>query len=122
MYFREVTHTLKVNDFDYVIVDTDVGGDDCQALVALFHFCQKHNKKLLGVSCCNGNAVIDDVVTNVLITQAVCNVSYPVYKGNDNSIAGDNLKDYYFGKDGFGQRQAHYLEKLGEKVDRSLVQ
>ena len=65
--------------------------------------------------------MIEDVVTNVLITQAICGTSYPVYKGNDNSIAGDNLKDFYFGQDGFGSRQKHYLEKLGDKVDRSLV-
>lgn len=37
-------------------------------------------------------------------------------------MGGENLKDFYFGKDGFGNRQAHYLEKLGDKIDRSLVQ
>lgn len=39
MYFRDVEHAFKAADFDYVIVDTDVGGDDCQALVTLFHLC-----------------------------------------------------------------------------------
>lgn len=121
MYFRDRFQELKLEKFDYVIVDTDVGGDDCQALIALFHYCKLENKKLLGISCCNGNAVIEDVVTNVLITQAICGENYPVYKGNDNSIGGQNLKDYYFGEDGFGGRQKKYVEELGEKIDRSLV-
>ena len=102
MYFRDRSNPLKVEDFDFVIVDTDVGGDDCQALVLLFHLCKKYSKTLLGITSCNGNAVISDVVTNILITQSICGVSYPVYKGNDSAISGDNIKDHFFGTDGFG--------------------
>ena len=122
MFFRHKKDILKVEDFEYLIVDTDVGGDDCQALVLLFNLCQKYGKRLLGITCCNGNAMIKDVVTNVLITQAVCGVSYSVYKGNDNSISGESIKDYFFGLDRFGTRQAKYVAELGDKVDRSLVQ
>ena len=88
-----------------MIIDTDVGGDDSQALITLFHLCQKYNKTLLGITTINGNAVIQDVIKNTLITQALCNTKFPVYPGNDYSLGGENIKDFYFGKDGLGMKQ-----------------
>ena len=84
------------------------------------YFVKKQGKTLLGITCSDGNAFIADVVKNVLIVQAICGSSYPVYIGNDSSIAGETLKDYFFGKDGLGETQQHFLEKL--KINESLVQ
>lgn len=41
MFFRERNDNYKINDFKYVIIDTDGGGDDCQALIALDYFIKK---------------------------------------------------------------------------------
>lgn len=57
----------------------------------------------------DGNAFLSEVVTNVLVVQAVCKSSYPVYVGAAESIAGETLKDNFFGKDGFGGMQKEYL-------------
>lgn len=105
---REAEHQHERKDFEYVIVDTDVGGDDAQALITLIHMCKKYNKKLLGITVINGNAVIEDVIKNTLITLALCDEKCPIYPGPDSSICGENHKDYYFGKDGLGMRQAKY--------------
>lgn len=88
MYIRQRNDTLKVNDFKYFIVDTDCGGDDSQALIVADYFARTTNKTLLGITCCNGNAFIADVATNVLIVQALCGSNYPVYLGNDYSMGG----------------------------------
>ena len=119
---RDVEHQHSRKDFKYVIIDTDPGGDDCQALVTLFHMCKKYKKTLLGITVINGNAMIKDVTKNALITQAICNEKYPIYAGNDNSMNGENQKDFYFGKDGLGERQEMYINKLGDKIDESLIQ
>lgn len=50
--------------------------------------CKKYNKKLLGITLINGNAVIKDVIQNTLITQAVCDTHYPIYAGIDSSLSG----------------------------------
>lgn len=71
-----------------MIIDTDCGGDDAQALVLLDHYVRKYNKVLLGITCCDGNAFISDVIKNVLIVQSICGSSYPIYPGIDSSIAG----------------------------------
>lgn len=45
--------------------------------------------------------------------------------GIDYNLAGENIKDYFFGKDGLGLKQEHYLEqlKLSKNIyDHSLVQ
>lgn len=71
-----------------MIIDTDGGSDDCQALVALDYYIKKSGKKLLGISCSDGNAYLRQVLMNVLVTQAVCKSSYPIYPGIETSMAG----------------------------------
>lgn len=58
MYLRQRKDTLKVNDFKYVIIDTDCGGDDAQALVLIDYLVKKHGKTLLGITCVDGNAAL----------------------------------------------------------------
>jgi inosine-uridine nucleoside N-ribohydrolase len=71
---QETTKTdiYKANNFKYVILDNDGGGDDCQAIVVLDYYIRKLGKVLLGITCCDGNTFIDNVALNVLITQKVC--------------------------------------------------
>jgi inosine-uridine nucleoside N-ribohydrolase len=119
MKIRNRNEKYRHNEFKYVIIDTDGGGDDCQALIALDYFIKKTGKVLLGISCTSGNTSVDDVVRNVLITQKICGSSYPVYVGNNFSLFGDSLKDYFFGEDGLGENQSYYLDKLQISKDYS---
>lgn len=88
MMYRERNDICKVKDFKYVIIDTDGGGDDCQALILLDHYARKYHKKILGITVVDGNALLENVVTNVLITQAIMGTDYPVYKGSNCSLHG----------------------------------
>lgn len=72
MYALERNDQCKVNDFKYLIIDTDCGGDDAQALILLDHYVRKYNKVLLGITCADGNASIADVINNILIVQSIC--------------------------------------------------
>jgi inosine-uridine nucleoside N-ribohydrolase len=56
-----------------VIIDNDGGCDDCQAIVVLDYYIKKLGKTLLGITCCNGNTDLKNVVFNSLICQKVCN-------------------------------------------------
>ena len=51
----------------FVIIDTDAGGDDAQAIVLAIAEAKRTNKTILGITCVDGNAFIDDVAKNVLI-------------------------------------------------------
>jgi hypothetical protein len=45
--------SAKIKPFKYLIVNTDCGGDDCQALILLlFSYIKRYNKILLGIKCC----------------------------------------------------------------------
>ena len=64
---------------------------------------------MLGITSVDGNAFVEDVVTNILITEAVCGEKYPVFAGASCSMMGENKKDYYFQEDGLGMKQKEYL-------------
>lgn len=88
MIYYEHRDSYTPKDFKYVIIDTDAGCDDSHALILLDYFIKKTGKTLLGICCGDGNAPVQVVVKNVLITQAICNSSYPVYVGPSGNIAG----------------------------------
>jgi inosine-uridine nucleoside N-ribohydrolase len=88
MYVLQKNDPLNIKDFKYVIIDTDCGGDDAQALILIDYYVRKQQKTLLGITCCDGNASIDDVIKNILIVQSVCGSNYPIYPGIESSIAG----------------------------------
>jgi inosine-uridine nucleoside N-ribohydrolase len=81
MQLRKYHHQMKSVPSKYLIIDTDAGADDAQALVVAFHLAKKYSKTLLGITTINGNTSVDNVVKNVLITQAICGTKYPVFKG-----------------------------------------
>ena len=53
----------------HVIIDTDGGPDDVLALMLAFHAHHKGLINILAVNGVYGNAVVDKVVKNILLTQ-----------------------------------------------------
>jgi inosine-uridine nucleoside N-ribohydrolase len=92
-----------------VILDTDIGGDDAQALIYAIHEAKKTNRKIIGITCVNGNTTVENVARNAVIVQALCNTDIPIYLGTysynigcESSMIGNMEKDFYFSKDGLG--------------------
>lgn len=44
-----------------MIIDTDGGGDDCQAILLLDYLIKKQGKTLLGIVCTSGNVTVKDI-------------------------------------------------------------
>ncbi len=66
-----------------MIIDTDAGGDDAQAIMLAISEARKTNKIILGITCIDGNAHIDDVARNVLITTTISGADdIPIFKGS----------------------------------------
>lgn len=42
----------------YVIIDTDIGGDDAQALIYAIGQAKKTGRKIIGITCINGNTFV----------------------------------------------------------------
>ena len=73
--------SYKFPDCPYIIIDTDAGGDDAQAILYAVSEAKKKNKTILGITCIDGNASVENVAVNVLITLTVAEASIPIYKG-----------------------------------------
>lgn len=52
-----------------MIVDTDCGIDDAQAIMLAL---SSSNVRILGITCCFGNTDVDNVCQNVLRVLSVC--------------------------------------------------
>jgi hypothetical protein len=71
-YYKQIMSRSKYTDMreprleqaKKVIIDTDPGGDDAQALVLAFHMAKKLGIDILGVTTVAGNAVLEQVVLN----------------------------------------------------------
>lgn len=122
MNLRGHHDTISVTESKFLIIDTDAGGDDAQALILAFHLAKKYKKTILGITAINGNTTVGNIVKNILITMAICGDKYPVFKGSTKSMMKDYKKDFFFSEDGLGGKQAEYLETLGDKIDYALVQ
>ncbi|XP_046735091.1 probable uridine nucleosidase 2 [Diprion similis] len=87
-----------------LLIDTDAGGDDAVAIImATESENLKEGPKVVGITCVNGNAYVDNVALNVLkILKTVNRLDIPVYKGASHPLLLPDKKDYYFGQDGFG--------------------
>ncbi len=77
---------LTLPDCPYIIIDTDAGGDDSQAIILAIHEAKRTGKKIIGITCIDGNATLDDVAINVLICISLCGENIPVYKGKPGVI------------------------------------
>lgn len=47
-----------------IILDTDPGGDDAQAIILSYHLAKKFKSEILGITTIAGNGTLDDVVLN----------------------------------------------------------
>ena len=61
-----------------IIFDTDIGCDDCLALIPLL---LDDNIDILGITCVRGNLDVDDVCLNALKVCALLDREIPVYRG-----------------------------------------
>ncbi|XP_043104300.1 inosine-uridine preferring nucleoside hydrolase-like [Puntigrus tetrazona] len=84
-----------------LLVDVDCGVDDAQAIMMAL---AAPGVKILGITCVQGNTIVDNVCKNVLRVLKVCKrLEIPVFRGAPKALleqiisAGD-----YYGKDGLG--------------------
>jgi len=77
---------FTIPDCKYVIIDTDAGGDDSQAIILAINEAKRTGKIILGITCVDGNASLDDVAINALICVCLCDAKIPVLKGTFNFI------------------------------------
>ncbi|XP_028300229.1 probable uridine nucleosidase 2 [Gouania willdenowi] len=84
-----------------VIIDTDCGIDDAQAIMMAL---AAPGIKVLGITCVFGNATVENVCQNVLKVLSVCErTEIPVFRGSAGPLVGASysLSDH-FGSDGLG--------------------
>jgi len=79
--WKYTQNEFKMPCCKYVIIDTDAGGDDAQCILLALAEAKRTNKTILGITCVNGNATVQDVAVNVLITLTIADSKIPVYKG-----------------------------------------
>ncbi|XP_019936435.2 inosine-uridine preferring nucleoside hydrolase [Paralichthys olivaceus] len=98
-----------------VIIDTDCGIDDAQAIILAL---AAPNIQILGVTCVFGNTAVDNVCQNVLKVLSVCErEEIPVFRGSGSPLVGDvALCSDHFGSDGLGDviedRDPRWEEKI----------
>ena len=63
---------LKLPNCKYVLIDTDAGGDDCQAIILAIREAKRTGKTIVGITCVDGNAYVKHVAINVAIAVSLC--------------------------------------------------
>lgn len=98
-----------------VIIDTDCGIDDAQAIMMAL---AAPSMEVLGVTCVFGNAAVENVCQNVLRVLSVCErEGIPVFRGSGGPLVGADLPvSDHFGSDGLGDvikdRDPQWEEKI----------
>ena len=70
-----------------VIIDTDCGVDDAQAILMALSKEFSERVEIIGITCCSGNVLVDQVMVNVLKVLTVAErLDIPVYKGTSKPI------------------------------------
>ncbi|KAG6925473.1 inosine-uridine preferring nucleoside hydrolase-like [Chelydra serpentina] len=84
-----------------LLIDVDCGVDDAQAIMMAL---ASPGVEILGITCCYGNTLLENVCKNVLRVLQVCNrLEIPVYQGASASLLGGPVEGaLYHGKDGLG--------------------
>ncbi|XP_076004718.1 nucleoside hydrolase [Genypterus blacodes] len=100
-----------------VIIDTDCGIDDAQALMMAL---AAPNIQILGITCVFGNAAVENVCQNVLRVLSVCErQQIPVFKGSGVSLIGVSKPfSDHFGTDGLGDVIKDKDPQWKEKIQR----
>lgn len=100
-----------------VIIDTDCGIDDAQAIMMAL---AAPNIQVVGITCVYGNAAVENVCQNVLRVLSVCErEEIPVFRGASSPLvgAGSSPTDH-FGTDGFGDVIKDKDPEWEEKIQR----
>ncbi len=58
MQFRNEKRESLTKPCDYIIIDTDVGGDDAQALLYAINQAKITKQTIVGITCINGNTFL----------------------------------------------------------------
>lgn len=66
-----------------MLIDTDAGGDDCQAIILAINEARRTGKVIVGITCVDGNAYVKDVAINVAISVSLCQADIPIYLGKN---------------------------------------
>ncbi|KAF1386219.1 hypothetical protein PFLUV_G00115890 [Perca fluviatilis] len=84
-----------------VIIDTDCGIDDAQAIMMAL---AAPHIQVVGITCVFGNAAVENVCQNVLRVLSVCErEGIPVFRGSGGPLVGaTNPVSDHFGTDGLG--------------------
>ena len=83
------------NGKEKVVIDTDCGVDDAQALLMCLSKEFSDRVEVIGITCCSGNVLVGQVLINVLKVLTVAErLDIPVYKGASKPI----LRKYLFCK------------------------
>ncbi|XP_028396689.1 uncharacterized protein LOC114520585 [Dendronephthya gigantea] len=87
-----------------VIIDTDCGVDDAQAILITLSKEFSDRIDVVGITCCSGNVLVDQVVINVLkVLTAAERLDIPVYKGASSPLLPVKFDaSHYHGDDGLG--------------------
>jgi len=97
------TTGFKADKPTKVIIDTDPGGDDAQAIVLAIHLAKKMNVELLGLTVMAGNGTLEDVTLNAqLILDSCKNTEIPIYRGEKDYLHPYEYEHPHYGPDGFG--------------------
>lgn len=106
-----------------VIIDTDPGGDDAQAIILAIHLARKYNVQILGLTTIAGNGSLDNVVKNAQLIVNACNTpEIPIFRGNEDFLHPFEYQHYHYGEDGFGGYQAMQTDlQLTNLSDKSAI-
>ena len=55
-----------------IIIDTDPGADDAQAIIMAVHLAKKYDAEILGLTVMAGNGSPEDVVMNAQLIMDAC--------------------------------------------------
>ena len=95
-----------------VIIDTDPGGDDAQAIVLALYLAKKYNIEVMGLTVMAGNGTLRDVTLNAqMILDACEEPSIPIFEGEKDFLHPHEYFHPHYGPDGFGGYQ---IEKQDE--------
>ncbi|XP_042273476.1 inosine-uridine preferring nucleoside hydrolase [Thunnus maccoyii] len=100
-----------------VIIDTDCGIDDAQAIMMAL---AAPNIEILGVTCVFGNAAVENVCQNVLRVLSICErEQIPVFRGSGGPLVGaSNAVSDHFGTDGLGDVIEDRDPRWEDKIQR----
>ncbi|XP_036969464.1 inosine-uridine preferring nucleoside hydrolase [Acanthopagrus latus] len=100
-----------------LIIDTDCGIDDAQAIMMAL---AAPNVEVVGVTCVFGNGAVDNVCQNVLMVLSVCErEGIPVFRGSGSALVGASRSPTdHFGTDGLGDVIKEKDPKWEEKIQK----